>query len=311
MAKRLDRKVYIAINRAATPKFDRWAKAKYGISGKKLLAKVAAGEGGGTTQRPNISSAGARGPFQFIPSTRSAYKRKYGLDAWRTNTEAAKAAVIHLMGTGVAGYNPGMPSYTNYILKQDVDTGPLKTGRGGRERPRGRTVTKTVTPGIDNSGLRQQAKASYLATRNDPNALLNLAEALKGSADVPARTETRVVRRRGAPVGKVKGGKLSAYEIGKLAQKYGLSVREHPAFDKVDPVHTKGSYHYQKGRKGGRAVDVSGDPAKLRRFYADITRRHGRRLTEAFHDPAGYYVKHGRRVKGAIGGHGSHAHFAV
>lgn len=134
VAKVLDRKVYIAINRAVTPRFDRWAKKQYGISGKRLLAKVAAGEGGGTTQRPNVSSAGARGPFQFIPSTRAAYKQKYGLDAWRTNTEAAKAAIIHLMGTGVAGYNPGMPSYTKYILGQDVDTRPLRTGRFGSGR---------------------------------------------------------------------------------------------------------------------------------------------------------------------------------
>lgn len=56
---------------------------------------------------------------------------------------------------------------------------------------------------------------------------------------------------------------------GKRAQKMGLSVREHPAFDPVDCVHVKGSWHYRDSRnpntertcqtKGnGLAIDVSG-----------------------------------------------------
>lgn len=166
--KRLDPKVYEAINRAMTKGFDRWSKKRYGISGKRLLAKVAAGEGGGTTQRPNISSAGARGPFQFIPSTRAAYKSKYGLDAWRTNTEAAKAAMIHLKGTGVAGYNPGMPTYTNYILKQKVDTAPLKTGRyglgaGGGARASSRGTPPKLVPGKNETDWNSAILASLTA----------------------------------------------------------------------------------------------------------------------------------------------------
>jgi hypothetical protein len=53
-----------------------------------------------------------------------------------------------------------------------------------------------------------------------------------------------------------------AVRIAKIAQKrYGLTVRELAPFDKVDPVHVSGSFHYK-----GLAADVSGDPAKMAAF---------------------------------------------
>lgn len=63
-----------------------------------------------------------------------------------------------------------------------------------------------------------------------------------------------------------------------LAQKLGLSVRENPYTDKVDPVHTKKSWHYQQfpglynGRRLGRAIDVSGDPNALSNYYRQLRR---------------------------------------
>lgn len=68
----------------------------------------------------------------------------------------------------------------------------------------------------------------------------------------------------------------------RLAQKMGLSVRENPYVDPVDPVHTEGSFHYQtfpgkyNGRTLGRGLDVSGDPDKMRAYYRAILRRYGR-----------------------------------
>ena len=99
-----------------TPEFGRWAQKNYGMGGKKLIAKVFAAEGGGTAKKPNVSYAGARGPAQFIPSTRNAYVKQYGVDPWRLDLEAVKGAMIHLKGTGVAGYNPGMGSYSGLVL---------------------------------------------------------------------------------------------------------------------------------------------------------------------------------------------------
>jgi hypothetical protein len=59
-----------------------------------------------------------------------------------------------------------------------------------------------------------------------------------------------------------------AVELGKMAQRMGLHVGEHPKFGGVDPVHTSGSYHYSN-----RAIDVSGDPAKMRKFAKAVRRR--------------------------------------
>lgn len=56
----------------------------------------------------------------------------------------------------------------------------------------------------------------------------------------------------------------------RLARRMGLTVREHPAFDPVDPVHTGGSFHYSR-----RAGDVSGPPRRLRRYNRRVARMHG------------------------------------
>lgn len=61
-----------------------------------------------------------------------------------------------------------------------------------------------------------------------------------------------------------------------LAQSLGLSVRENPYVDAVDPVHAKNSYHYRTfpglfgGRKLGEAVDVSGP--KQNAFYSLLSK---------------------------------------
>lgn len=68
--------------------------------------------------------------------------------------------------------------------------------------------------------------------------------------------------------------------LGKAAKRMGLAVRENPAFDPVDPVHTKGSLHYQservrtrKGRRRvGKALDVSGDQQLLAAFVRRVMR---------------------------------------
>jgi hypothetical protein len=67
----------------------------------------------------------------------------------------------------------------------------------------------------------------------------------------------------------------------KRAQAMGLRVGENPYTDKVDPVHTKGSWHYKTfggrygGRKLGEASDISGDSAKLKRLYRWLAANYG------------------------------------
>lgn len=68
--------------------------------------------------------------------------------------------------------------------------------------------------------------------------------------------------------------------LGRSAKRMGLGVRENPAFDPVDPVHTKGSLHYKSGRvrtkrgkrKVGKAIDVSGDPQMVTAFVRKVAR---------------------------------------
>lgn len=73
--------------------------------------------------------------------------------------------------------------------------------------------------------------------------------------------------------GKTPQQMLTAIQI---AQALGLTVRENPYTDPVDPVHSKNSHHYRvfpglyKGRKLGEAADISGDPAKLRTLFARL-----------------------------------------
>lgn len=56
-----------------------------------------------------------------------------------------------------------------------------------------------------------------------------------------------------------------------LARKLGLTVRENPWVDPVDPVHTQGSFHYKsvpfRGRKMGSGLDVSGSPKQMAALY--------------------------------------------
>lgn len=66
------------------------------------------------------------------------------------------------------------------------------------------------------------------------------------------------------------GSHKEADALGRLAQKMGLQVRELEPFDKVDPVHTDKSFHYE-----GLAGDASGSPAAMRRFTNRLRKMYG------------------------------------
>lgn len=115
-------------------RFDQYARKNYHISGRALAAKQTAGEFGGRSTRTGrgvVSSAGARGPAQFIPSTRQEFIKQYGLDPWKDDRSAIEALMKYDLQRGVAGYNPGMPTYTNYVLGQKINPADLKALRGG------------------------------------------------------------------------------------------------------------------------------------------------------------------------------------
>jgi len=172
------------------------------LSGKALLAKLFQGESGGRVGA--VSSAGARGTGQFMPGTRQAVLKATGgkVDPWRSEDDAARAAVLHLKGKlghrkGLEGYNPGGgQDYVNYILRQKV--GDVGGGKGSKSSPGRRSTgtpprlvaNTTTTPGVDNSALRQSLKLDYLQKRGKPGALLSLATGLGDARDTPATKKT-------------------------------------------------------------------------------------------------------------------------
>lgn len=105
-------------------KFDKWARRTYGITGYGLLARQIQAESGwkhAPNDPSNISYAHAKGLTQFIPSTRRAFIRQFGIDPWKDEASAVRAEKIHLTHYGgLRGYNPGMPSYTDLVLGQNV-----------------------------------------------------------------------------------------------------------------------------------------------------------------------------------------------
>jgi hypothetical protein len=122
------------------PSVQALAEKRYGISGEALLAKLAQGESGAISDpaaaRNKVSRAGARGWTQFTAGSRREAIARYGIDPWSSPDAAFHAASLHLRGkingsTGLEGYNPGDPQYTDYILRQHVgDVHRATTGRG-------------------------------------------------------------------------------------------------------------------------------------------------------------------------------------
>lgn len=70
--------------------------------------------------------------------------------------------------------------------------------------------------------------------------------------------------------------------------------------------HAAGSNHYK-----GLAIDAAGSADKMMAFAKDMAKRFGPKLLELFYDPMRTYIKDGKRVAGAIGGHADHVHIAA
>lgn len=200
-------------------RFDRLARKRYGVSGKVLAAKQITGESGGN--RNAVSSAGARGISQFIPSTRNEVLRKYGVDAYGSPKQAVAALEHYDLDRGVAGYNPGMPTYTKYVLGQKLSQHTRKALKAGDgytagdvtiPGPTSHSVTRSTKtiPGESFAAERKQLR-DQLFLSGQPltmQRLLDYAAQRDQLRDVPARTvpgAIKVKERQGAPV-RVKGG---------------------------------------------------------------------------------------------------------
>jgi hypothetical protein len=105
----------------------------------------------------------------------------------------------------------------------------------------------------------------------------------------------------------------------RMVHKWGGRAGENPFSDPVDPVHTEGSFHYQRFRdrprtgfdesRLGRGLDVTG--VDFNRFLKAALNRFGMgAFQEIFYDPWGQWDS-GRYSRSGIGGHGGHIHFSV
>jgi hypothetical protein len=301
-------------------RYDKMARSKHGIPGWKLAARTTAGEFGGRSTKTGqgvVSSAGARGPAQFIPSTRAAYMAKFNIDPWKDDKSAIRGLMKHQLETGVAGYNPGDPGYTDYIMAQRLnksDRKALRSTRAPRSADSGTSVSleqKTI-PGTSYAPERRAARRQLLLGGDvDLQKLLEYKASVNSMQDVPDRTvagdiqvdraATKVPGKKSNFTGKggiyeafydpagsywdsggVQKGAIGGHDkhvhvsadkplvekIGRYAESMGLRVGEQSAFGgKPTGGHTDGSFHYDD-----MAIDVSGDPRKLLKFYRRVIR---------------------------------------
>ncbi len=285
------------------PSVDRVAREKYGISGAALLAKLTKGESGG--RKNAVSSAGARSYTQFMPATRAEYIKRYGLDPWRSADEAEHATAIYLRKDprGLAGYNPGDPGYTNYILKQKVGPilasyiGPGSVGGGSTRRVT--TSRENKKQAIVDSLLSGHFSISDVVRRLDSGQYTTQQTSVEPNAGGPPAPNAQL---HGSAAQKV-------VEIGELARRMGLHVGENPHFGPVHHVHVADSYHYKN-----RAIDVSSSDVRLmEKFAHEVDRLFGPHLTELFwNGPGARNRKNGvRQPKGFVSGHTDHVHVAI
>lgn len=212
-------------------RYNRYTQKHYHLPGWKVLAKTAAGEAGG---RPvgsaGVSSAGARGPTQFIRSTRDAFIQRYGIDPWRSNREAFIGTMHHHLDSGgIAGYNPGMPSYQGYILGQKLnadDRRALRTGAGsggfdpGRPGSTDVSLESRIIPGQSFAAERSAARRQLLLGGDiNLKSLLEYKQTVNGLQDIPARRELGDLQVRRTPGQPMQAGRPFANAPANIAQR--------------------------------------------------------------------------------------------
>jgi hypothetical protein len=227
------------------------------------------------------------------------------------------AAQVQRPAAQYRGRYKDVAAQADRIVQSELGGGAPNVREGSGQAGAGVSRYRTVQ-GVDRSADRQALRVNYLSERGKPGALLALGEGLNAAVDTPDRqvkvkgSEPRQPSTPGQ--GKKPGkGATDIREIIGLAKSYGLHVSENPLVDKVDPVHTAGSYHYRKAKGApGAAADVSGDPAAMRKFARVLARRYGRDLEELiWRGPGARTIKKGRKVpKNFYSAHTDHVHVA-
>lgn len=225
------------------------------------------------------------------------------------NESTGRNVDVTYSALGKLGYNQGNFPTDAQFRYEYIGKNPGKGGGSGGAAPQ-RTTTTTTGPDYKAQARRQAAAQWLLQGGRDPIQLATSVRAAEADAPAQQTTTTTTGGRRptvsgptsghgpgdlkelfwqgqggidvknGAvvPQGFVSGhqdhvhvasGPKQVLRIAKQAQRMGLNVGENPNFGGVHPVHVQGSYHYK-----GQAIDVSGDPAKMRAFAAWVARQY-------------------------------------
>jgi hypothetical protein len=285
-----------------------------------------------------VSSANAQGLTQFIPGTARQYGVQYGTSK-KAQKSQIKGAAKYLTDLGwgpsdaakrkaLAGYYGAASPYADALISSEkyaqYDKG-LSKGAIPQPRKKSETQKKRVLKKPAQSFAPERAAAALAFIRDedkDPMDYATFAATQKSLADTPAKYKTKTVEAKkakeqvgGEISGVAKGPTLHGspkkeiVQIGKLAEKMGLSVGENPHYGGVTAVHATGSYHYS-----GRAIDVSSASATLmRKFAKRVAKLYGPKLAELFwNGPGATNIDNGNRVqKFFVSGHTDHVHVAI
>lgn len=286
---------------------------------------VAMSEGGLRNRRGDIgdlAGGGSYGPFQLY--ARGALPARFrgnpqAADRWAWSPQGIEYAIRAMANTGAAGLR-GKEAIRHIVTEFERPENPQAQIAKATQYWQGmsRTGAMPVAAG--------PTRASYwaydpkdISSANNKQAALSLlgihpvlaaavGKKIYGGV-TPRRYDMNFPGAEGA-----EGAQLMLALI-KMAQRMGLRAGENPYSDPVQPVHTEGSYHYQRfpgrynGRLLGRGLDVTGP--NLQMFLNRVLRRFGRSpFEEIFYDPWGQWDA-GRFSRQGIGGHGTHVHFSV
>lgn len=292
--------------------------------------KVVAGGEGGLKWGAQGDGGYAHGPFQMnaaggVLTNRWKTQGREAAIAFANSEQGMVEAMRGMAGAGARGLS-GMPAVSTIISKYERPADIPGSIAKARERwgawgmgsnPRATSGAEQSTPSSPVFGAdvdaQRRAAADFFRSRararvsgGEVPGIGTLATTLSALRTAPVAPEGEIpstARPNGRVINNGPGGMPFVIQAGEQARRMGLSVRENPYYDPVDPVHTKGSDHYRtvgtyRGRPYGAALDVSGDPAKEARFFRWLEANGRGRIDDMFYDPLNISWDEGNRIVG-------------
>lgn len=245
------------------------------------------------------------GWFQFIEPTYKSYSaqaRKANPGAWNGVNDSWRDPRAQALTTAWAIANGKGSAWATY--QRALKAAGTNTPTGPRSAAQAQAAAPASTYGLTTG---RSATASLFKNDDGTDSFLSgfLDRRARRAPAAPAQAAPAAAV--AAPAKGAHGAGLSDYKD-LLRLGTGMGLRIDGSNQTTGGKHAPGSLHY-----AGEAVDfgdAKNDPAKLRQLAAYVRSNPGQ-YREFFYDPLGWYVKDGKIIKGAIGGHGDHVHAAT